>query len=69
MKDDAIVTTYSIALATRLALYENGFILYINSGENYRDATVASFKELTEFKVVDMEHKISCNPSVCSLRD
>jgi len=69
MKGDALLTTYSIALATRLALYENGFILYINSGENYRDATVASFKKLSEFKVVDIEHKIACNPSVCSLRD
>ena len=69
MKNDAILTTYSIALASRLALYENGFIIYINSGKNYRDATVASLKELSNFKVVDMPHKISCNPSISSLRD
>jgi len=69
MKDDAILTTYSIALATRLALYENNFIIYLNSGENYRDATVASFKKLTEFTVVDMKHKIACNPTISSLKD
>ena len=62
MKDNGILTTYSIALATRLALYENGFNIYINSGEDFRDATIASLSKLSEFKEVDMEHKISCNP-------
>jgi len=68
-KNNAVITTYSISLPTRLALYENGFNLYLNSGENYRSATVASMQELKEFKKVDMEHKISCNPDVSSLRD
>ncbi|MBL6973637.1 MAG: hypothetical protein ISR67_04530 [Sulfurimonas sp.] len=69
MKEDAVLTTYSIALATRLALYENDFNIYINSGEDYRDATLASPSKLDGFKVVDMIHKISCNPDVKSLRD
>ncbi|QOY54479.1 hypothetical protein HUE87_11480 [Candidatus Sulfurimonas marisnigri] len=69
MKKDGILTTYSMALATRLALYENSFNIYINSGEGFRDATVASMSELKEFLHVDMKHKISCNPDVKSLRD
>ena len=69
MKKDGVLTTYSTALATRLALYENGFNVYINSGENYRDATVASLSKLDGFKKVDMEHKILCNPDARPLSD
>ena len=69
IKKDGILTTYSIALATRLALYENGFKIYLNEGEGYRKATLATLGELKEFKKVDMEHKISCNPNVVALRD
>ena len=69
IKNDGVVTTYSIALATRLALYENSFNIYINSGEGYRKATVASLSKLDEFELVDMEHKISCNPDAAPLRD
>ena len=69
MKKDAVLTTYSIALKTRLALHVNGFNLYINSGDDYRDATVASLRELEGLKRVDMEHKITCNPTVKPLRD
>lgn len=69
VKKDAVVTTYSIALATRLALYENGFNIYVNQGEGFRDATVASLGELKQFMHVDMQHKISCNPHVKPLRD
>ncbi len=68
-KSDGVLTTYSIALATRLALYENGFNLYINSGEGFRKATVASLSKLQEFELVDMQHKISCNPNAVPLRD
>ena len=68
IKDDGIVTTYSMALKTRLALYENGFNIYINSGKGHRDATLAS-KVLLDFPLVDMEHKILCNSEVKSLRD
>ena len=69
IKKDAIITTYSTALKTRLALYKNGFNIYLNSGENFRNATVASMLYLKQFKPVDMLHKISCNPKVESLRD
>ena len=69
MKKDGVLTTYSTALATRLALYENGFNVYINSGEDFRDSTVASLSELDEFAHVDMKHKISCNPHVKPLMD
>ena len=69
IKDDGVLTTYSTALKTRLALYENGFNIYINSGDDFRDATVASLSKLTPFEEVDMEHKIRCNPHVEPLRD
>ena len=69
IKNDGVLTTYSIALATRLALYENGFNIYINSGEDFRDATIASSSKLGEFKEVNMKHKISCNPDTKPLMD
>lgn len=69
IKKDGILTTYSMAFKTRLALYENGFNVYINSGENFRDATIASKEELSTFEKVDMLHKISCNKNITSLRD
>ena len=68
-KKDAIITTYSTSLPTRLALYENGYNLYINSGEDFRSATVASLVKLDEFELVNMKHKISCNPDTKPLRD
>ncbi len=69
MKKDGVLTTYSTALKTRLALYENGFNIYINSGEDFRNATLASLSELDGYERVDMEHKIKCNPDVQPLRD
>lgn len=69
IKDDGILTTYSMALKTRLALYENGFNIYINSGEGHRDATLACKSELKEYERVDMAHKISCNKDVQPLYD
>lgn len=69
IKDDGILTTYSTALTTRLALYENGFNVYLNRGEGYRNATVASKSLLTGFEQVDMQHKIACNPQAVPLHD
>ena len=69
IKSDGILTTYSMALQTRLALHENGFHIYINSGEGYRDATLASLSMLEGYKEVDMEHKMACNPDVKPLYD
>jgi len=69
MKQEGVLTTYSIALKTRIALYENDFTLYLNEGSDYRTATIASQRELNSFKKVDMQHKISCNKGVESLKD
>ena len=69
LKKDGVLTTYSTALKTRLALYENGFTLYLNKGENFRNATVASKEELKLFEKVDMQHKILCNPDIKPLVD
>ena len=69
IKDDGVLTTYSTAIATRLALYENGFHIYMNSGEGYRNATVASLMKIEGFDGVDMAHKIRCNPDAKPLRD
>lgn len=69
MAEDGIITTYSIALATRLALYENGFTLYLNQGDGYRSATVAARCDFGQFEKVNMEHKIRCNPTAKSLKD
>jgi tRNA U34 5-methylaminomethyl-2-thiouridine-forming methyltransferase MnmC len=68
IRDDGILTTYSMAFKTRLALYENGFNIYINSGEGFRDSTLASKSDINVTKV-DMEHKISCNSEIKSLCD
>lgn len=69
LRDDGVLTTYSIALKTRLALYENGFTVYLNSGAGFRDSTIASKRELAGFMKVDMPHKIDCNPDVAALSD
>lgn len=69
MKKDGVLTSYSTALKTRLALYENGFNIYLHGGNDFRTATIASQLQLTNFEKVDMEHKISCNPDVRPLKD
>lgn len=69
MGDEGIVTTYSIALAIRMALHENGFNVYLNTGEGFRSATVATRRLLSEFEKVDVQHKAKCNPGTLSLRD
>jgi tRNA U34 5-methylaminomethyl-2-thiouridine-forming methyltransferase MnmC len=69
MGDEGVVTTYSIALAIRMGLHENGFNVYLNTGEGYRNATVASVRLLSEFETIDVEHKMKCNPETRSLRD
>lgn len=69
MGDEGVVTTYSIALAIRMALYENGFNVYLNTGEGHRSSTVASVRLLSEFEKIDVEHKMKCNPNVVSFQD
>jgi len=69
IKEDGILTTYSTALKTRLALYNNGFYIYLNKGEHFRNATLASLAPLEGYEVVDMVHKIACNPDIIPLYD
>lgn len=69
MGDKGIITTYSIALPIRMALHENGFNVYLNTGEGYRSATVATRRLLCEFEKIDVEHKMKCNPDTRSLGD
>lgn len=69
MKKSGVLTTYSIALKTRIALYENGFKVYLNEGKDFRGATVASLEEIEEFELVNVAHKMKCNPDIISLRD
>jgi tRNA U34 5-methylaminomethyl-2-thiouridine-forming methyltransferase MnmC len=69
IKDDGVLTTYSTALKTRLALHQNGFNVYLNRGEGFRNATIASKGELEGFEKVDMRHKIACNLGVTPLSD
>ena len=60
-KEDAILTTYSTALVARLAMHQNGFLLYQASAQGVRDFTLASRMPLSQGKRVDMAHKIACN--------
>jgi tRNA U34 5-methylaminomethyl-2-thiouridine-forming methyltransferase MnmC len=69
MDKDGVVTTYSTALSTRLALHENGFHVYLNAGEGFRNATIASRESLQNFEKIDVAHKASCNLTITSLRD
>ena len=68
-KNDAILTTYSIAAAIRLGLYENGFFIYLYSAELMRNSTIASLEKLDSLEYIDMELKKIRNPSARSLRD
>lgn len=69
IKKDGIITTYSVAFKTRLAMYENGFNIYLYSVKDVRDSTVGSLSELSGVKKVDMLHKISCNTELTALSD
>jgi len=68
-RDDAVLTTYSVASAVRFGLYENGFGIYLNRKEGIRDATVASLRPLEGYPPVDMAHKKRCNPDAGALLD
>ncbi|MBN2824348.1 MAG: hypothetical protein JXQ76_03410 [Campylobacterales bacterium] len=69
MAHDGILTTYSSAIAVRLALFENGFNLYLHQDKRIRNATIASFNALEGIQKIDMEHKIATNPNAKSLSD
>ena len=67
-REDAVLTTYSTAIATRMGLYENGFKIFVVYGEGVRYSTVSSPKMLP-LKYIDMELKKSRNLEARSLRD
>jgi tRNA U34 5-methylaminomethyl-2-thiouridine-forming methyltransferase MnmC len=69
IKEDAILTTYSISLPTRLALFYNGFHIYLIDTKTCRSSTIASPTLLQNYKKIDMEHKIACNPDAKALSD
>jgi len=68
-KEDAILTTYSIAAAIRLGLYENDFLLFVHRAERMRYSTVASLKMLDSLEYIDMELKKVRNPTARSMKD
>ena len=68
---DAILTTYSTALVTRLGLFENGFNIFLYKAKMARRSIVASpsMLEAEDISYVDMELKKEQNPTAHSLRD
>lgn len=69
IKEEGIISTYSTALKTRLALYENGFRLHLLEHETCRNSTLAFIESREGYKELDMLHKIACNPAARALRD
>ncbi|WP_345992706.1 MnmC family methyltransferase [Sulfurimonas sp. HSL-1716] len=69
IKDDGVLTTYSVSLATRLALHQNGFNIYLATPKGCRSSTIASPSPIEGYEVVDMPHKILCNPGAKALSD
>ena len=67
--DDAVLTTYSTAAATRMGLYENGFELHHYDAPNTRRSLIASPKKIESLEWIDMELKKVRNPDAKSLRD
>ncbi len=67
--EDAVLTTYSTAAATRMGLYENGFELHYYDAPNTRRSLIASPKKIESLEWIDMELKKQRNPHAESLRD
>lgn len=53
-KKDTIITTYSVASAVRMGLYENGYNIFLLKGKNVRSSIVASLSML-DLKSIDIE--------------
>jgi len=68
MRDDGLLTTYSIASAVRMGLDESGFKLFIYKGEGIRESMVASF-DILDLEFIDMELKKIRNKEARSMRD
>jgi tRNA U34 5-methylaminomethyl-2-thiouridine-forming methyltransferase MnmC len=67
--DDAVLTTYSTAAATRMGLYENGFVLHYLNAPNTRRSLIASPRKIDSLEWIDMELKKQRNPEGRSLHD
>ncbi len=67
--EDAVLTTYSTAVATRMGLYENGFELHYFDAPNTRRSLIASPRKIESLEWIDMELKKQRNPDGKSLRD
>ena len=71
--DDAVLTTYSTAASTRMALHENGFKLYDYHPDGVRGSMIASPSQIDFGNVplawIDMALKMERNPDARSLRD
>jgi len=68
-KEDTILTTYSVAIAVRMGLYENGFNIFLANRDGVRPFTIASPTMLNGIKYIDMELKKSRNLEARSLKD
>jgi len=68
-KEDAVLTTYSTAAATRMGLHENGFKLHYYDAPNTRRSMIASPQRIESLEWIDMELKKVRNPKARSLRD
>ena len=67
--EDAVLTTYSTAAATRMALHENGFVLHHYDAPDTRRSLIASPRRIESLEWIDMALKIARNPDARSLRD
>ena len=71
LKNDAILTTYSIATPIRLSIYLNSFIIYEYKPNNSNRITIALNKKEIDnnFKYIDMELKQIRNTKAKALYD
>jgi len=71
LRDDAIITTYSIATPIRLSIYNNEIKIYEYKPDNSNRITIALNKKDidTRYKYIDMELKQQRNTTAVPLRD
>jgi len=69
LKDEAIVTTYSIATPVRLSMYESGLNIYEIQGTNKRKSTIGLKNKSDLYKYIDMDLKKQRNKEAKALRD
>jgi len=67
--DDAVLTTYSTAAATRMGLDENGFELHYFDAPDTRRSLIASPRKIDSLEWIDMALKRQRNPDAKSLKD